>query len=171
VDKLATKGIFLPSQVVDLVDSMPVAIACTVDEVKMGKGKNAYMSATISDEMTSMSVGCEETLEGAEHIQSGALLCMRISAYVSKGERRIRIEEIMGSVESMVGGRTLRIGVDQAFRKNSLREVLALAEQGDDRLIVAPREGMWTATPPMVTISTGLMEQIGRLEGVLSVEA
>lgn len=171
IDKLAAKGIFTPNVVADLVDAMPVAVACMVDEVKMGKGKNAYMSALISDEMTSMSVGCEETMPGADRIVAGALLCLRISAYVSKGERRLRIEEVMGTVDDLVGGRTIRVGVDQAFKKNALRTLLALAEEGPDRLLIAPREGMWTATPPMIRVSDQLMDEIGRLEGVLSVEA
>jgi len=171
IDKLSAKGIFTPNVVADLVDVMPVAVACMIDEVKMGKGKNAYMSALISDEMTSMSVGCEETLPGAERIVAGALICLRISAYVSKGERRIRIDEVMGTVDELVGGRTIRVGVDQAFKKNALRAILALAEPGSDRLLIAPREGMWTATPPMIAVSDHLMDEIGRLEGVLSVEA
>ena len=69
------------------------------------------------------------------------------------------------------GGRTVRVGVDQAFKKNALRAILALAEPGSDRLLIAPREGMWTATPPMIAVSDHLMDEIGRLEGVLSVEA
>jgi DNA polymerase-3 subunit alpha len=169
--KLAARGVFTPNVVADLIDAMPVAIACSVDEVRMGKGKNAYMSALVSDEMTSMSVGCEETLEGADRIVPGALLCLRVSAYVSKGERRLRIEEVMGTVEDLVSGRTIRVGVDQSFKKNALRGLLAMAEKGGDRLLIAPREGMWTATPPLVQISDRLMDEIGRIEGVLSVEA
>lgn len=161
---LGARGILMPGTAQELIDLMPVTMAVHVDEVKIGKNRNAWMTVRVSDERASFVTGCQEDMPKAEMLQEGALLIIRLSSYTNSGERRLRIDEVVGEV-SESGASTVLIEANSAFSRDTLRTLLATSEPGQARLKIVQGEDV-VFTPPLFMADETMLDKIRTLDGV-----
>lgn len=160
---LAAQGVLTPTTAEVLLEHAPVAMAVHIDEVKMGKNKNAWMTVRASDERTTLSLGCQEDLPGAHLLQAGELVVIRVSLYVSSGERRLRIDEVVGPVET--GPRIIEVRVGDSLDRNALRQAIATGNPGTDRLALHLGENV-EMTPGVVDADDEFINAIRAVTGV-----
>lgn len=163
--RLAAAGILLPTTAEILLEHSPVTMAVHVDEVRMGKNKNAWMTIRASDERTTLTLGCQEDLPAAHLIQTGELIVLRVSLYVTSGERRLRIDEVVGPVAEG-GPRVVEVRIREDLDRNALRRALSRARPGIDRLALTLGETV-EMTPGIVDADDQqLIDEIMRVDGV-----
>lgn len=161
---LVAQGILTPSSAEPLLDLAPVAIAAFVDEVKIGKNRNAWITVRASDERAMLILGCQEDLENAHMLKAGDIVVMRISAHTSGGERRIRIDEIIGSIPTDPP-LVIDVHVDDHLDREALRQAIGRAAIGRDRIRIIHGETA-QLTPGVVEASAELVEDIKKVDGV-----
>jgi DNA polymerase-3 subunit alpha len=164
VETLMAQGILVPSTAELLVDATPVAVAALVDEVRKGKNKNAWMTIRISDERGMMMVGCPEDLENAHLVKAGDVVLMRISARTTQGERRINVDEVIGSIPSDPP-RIVEVHVGDDLDRTALRKAIGRADAGRDRIRIVHGEEI-QITPAVVSATADLVEDIKKVDGV-----
>lgn len=166
--QMEAENVLLLSAAAPLLDQMPVHVACVIDEVKIGKGKSGWMTVRISDENCALTVGCAEDIENAHLLEAGALMQLRISSYTSRGEQRLRIDEVGGHLERR-STCVMDLEVDDRFRRETLRNVLADLPDGEIRIRINGAAGETFLTPPVVENTHQAIEAIRTLAGVKSV--
>lgn len=166
VERLMARGILTPTTAEALIDIAPVALAAHVDEVRMGKNKSAWITVRASDEKAMFMLGCPEDMPGAHLLKAGEIMLFRVSAHVSNGERRTRIDEIIGMVDEHEGRIIdVRVRVDVDLDREALRQLVGGADEGPDRLRITRGETV-EMTPPIVTATAELVAAINRVDGV-----
>lgn len=164
VDSLLAQGILVPSTAEKLIEHTPVAVAGLVDEVRKGKNKNAWMTVRISDERGMLMIGCAEDMENAHLIKTGDVVMLRISSRTSQGERRINVDEIIGSIPANPP-RLIDVHVRDDLDRTALRKAVGRAEPGADRIRIINGEDV-QITPPVVNATNDLIEDIKKVDGV-----
>lgn len=164
VDALLARGILTPSSAETLIDYAPVPIACLIDEVKMGKNRNSWMTLRVSDERGMMMLGCSEETENAHLIKAGEVLVLRVTARITNGERRLVIDEVIGPVGSY-DGRVIDVHIDDHLDREALRQIIGQSEQGRDRIRLINGEH-FEMTPPVVHADDALISAIKGVDGV-----
>ena len=164
VSRLASEGILTPSSANTILDLAPVAMAVLIDEVVTGKNRNAWMTVRVSDEKTSLTLGCQEDLPRAHLLQEGEVVIVRVSAQITGGERRMRIDEIIGIVQPPTC-RTILIQASPQMDPSLLRKILSEAPAGPDRIRITQGKHVMI-TPPIVTATEELAALVRSLDGV-----
>lgn len=159
-------GYLTPSMATRLLDTMPVTVAALIDEVKINKGKGGWMTVRISDEKCNLVLGCAEDLPRAHMLAEGQIMILRINAYVTGGERRVRVDEIVGPIADVDPCALAVLEVDESFKRSDLRKVLSNLEKGNHKLKVQGEKES-VITPPIVNLSPEAVNALKAIDGVI----